>query len=255
MALDDSDNKKNVTTVTSQPSTPLPSPSSLTEQEQKAIADYRTGAFSLQAIANRNGFKHKNTIARLVKRAGVTADLASKVAAKRDTLIDKAQPALVKRDPSHAHEPRVEPEIEAAAIEAVARLQADITIIHRGDIKSARRLVVKLVEQLGAAMDSEIAMKQVRELLKEGGIEGKSVDDKLAIMGAAMSMRGRSEILRNISMAMKNLVPLERTAFGLDNTDGSKADHVPIEERVKRWTASEKPLPANVTPINAAKSA
>lgn len=261
MALDDGDTKK-VPPATPPATQPLPqapaSPSlhdSLTPNERSAIADLRTGAYSMQAIANRNGFKNKSSISRLAKRYGIKPTNAGKVAAERLKLVNGEHALRENSNETHAHEPRSEPEIEAAAIAAAARLQADITIVHRGDIKSARRLVVKLVEQLGAAMNSEIAMKQVRELMKAAGIEGKEVDEKLQIMGAALSMRGRSEILRNISMAMKNLVPLERTAYGLDNEGGKPVEHVPIEERVKRWTSTEQPLPHNVTPITSAKSA
>lgn len=203
----------------------------------------------MQAIANRNGFKNKSSISRLAKRHGIKAVNLAKVQAKRDEMLNGTPASPIESNTDHAL-PRLEPEIaDRNAIEAAARLQADITIVHRSDIRGARRLVTKLVEQLANAMDSEIAVKQVREMLKSGGVEGKDVDDKLRIMGAAITMRGRSEILRNVSMAMKNLVPLERTAYGLDTTAGNPTEHVPLEERVKAWTTKEAPLPANVTAL------
>lgn len=254
MSLDADDSKKQPSTLKAV-TTPSPaaesSPSpqdNLTDSERSAIADFKTGAFSLQAIANRNGFKHKNTVARLIKKVGATPENVGKTAEKRRGLIDQAHRPAVEGDAGRAR--ATQDELDAAAIDAVGRLQADITIVHRRDIKQCRTLLVKLATQLETAMNSETAMKQVRDLLKAGGIEGKEVDEKLSIMSAAMNMRGRSEILRNMSMAFKNVIPLERTAYGLDTGAGNPADHVPLEERVKAWTSKEQPLPANVTALH-----
>ncbi len=257
MSTDDDNNSAETPPSVTSSSPSVTSPESLhselSDQQRAIIADGKTGIYSLQAIANRHGIKHKNTIARLLKKHNINPENNAKVRAKSVAIQRAEQAQAIERDLTHAQFSQAEHDDMAVAV--AARMQADVTLVHRKDIKGVRTLIARLVGQLDAAMNSDLAMSKIKALLQTAGESETQIERHMRTVKEAMSMRGRSEILRNISMAYKNMIPLERTAFGLDNTDGSKAERVPIEERVKKWTAKEIPLPANVTALRPLKTA
>jgi hypothetical protein len=87
---------------------------------------------------------------------------------------------------------------------------------HRRDIKKGRALASMLADQLNSAM-------VYRDDL-QSEIDAETADDpaRRISLSRAISLPAHAAILRDLSAAMKNFIPLERQAFGLDsNNEGS----------------------------------
>lgn len=96
---------------------------------------------------------------------------------------------------------------EQAVDEAANRVIA-LVREHRQDIGSARQLVASLVAELREASDN------IGEI--ETTIEAKADSNRRRMMQKAVTLPARASVLASLSVAMKNLVGLERQAFNLD---------------------------------------
>ena len=204
--------------------------------------DYRAGILSIRQIARNHGCAHP-TIREHAKRHGWERDLGAKVRQRTKEVLERQEAAAAGREPStsHAHATgRVEGEAEAEAIvDAAARTQVEVVRGHRQAIAKAYKIAEALFTELmvgtegAATVDDLIAVVTAND---DNGTRRRPLE-KLTGLGT------RSGAMRQLTASLRDLVTLERQAFGLDDDDaGNKGDgFIPIEERVKAY-AREKAI-------------
>lgn len=97
-----------------------------------------------------------------------------------------------------------------------------VIYLHRTDLRTGFALVNKLMEELNDSTDFNEPIRQ--QIVSED--EGKRRQASLR----AVSLPVRAGVMRDLSMAMSRLMPLERQAFNLDdNPDGET-----YEQKLKR---------------------
>ncbi len=187
--------------------------------------EFRVGQLSLRALAT----KHECTAAAISKKAkekgwvrDATAEVRERTRAALLTAPRKEE-AKVNSVNATVNTPTQE-DIEVA-------VQTNLQVInrHRRDIAKGHGLVSMLFQQLESAA-------QEREDL-ENLIEEETKDDDSSLrrnrMLKAISLPTHAGVLRDLSTALKNFIPLERQAFNLDEQEHEE----PYEERLRRLLA------------------
>ena len=177
--------------------------------------DYRAGIKTLRQIADEHGISHV-AVAKRAKRDGWTRDLAAKIQAKADELINKS---LVTSAVT------VETKIaEKAVIDANAQAVADIRLAHRHDIRRARTLTNALLNELEQQTDpNTLAMLQeLGELLRSEDDNGNDRRNDLYVK--VISLSERSKTMKTLADSLRVMVDMERTAFGMDKEQEKVAD-------------------------------
>jgi hypothetical protein len=171
---------------------------------ERIEADYRAGLLSVREIASANGVSHV-AIQKRAKRDGWTRDLAAKIKAKADDLVTKE---LVTKEVTK-EKAVTERQIVEAGAEAIARVR----LAHRSDINKGRNIVTRLFDELGSEMDNLPELHELGEMMRK---ESESGIDKLNdLYRKVISMPGRVESVKKLSEALKNLIAMEREAYGL----------------------------------------
>lgn len=155
-------------------------------------------------------------------KLGITRDLGAKVRAKADALV--AQAAVTRP---------VTPETSATEreiIETNAVLQSQIVLAHRRDIQRARKVTMSLLDELEHQTENIELYRELGELLAQPDEKGQ--DKRLEAFQRAINLSSRSSTVKTLSDSLKNLVTLERQAFGIDEREqeGSSA----IDDVIKR---------------------
>lgn len=173
--------------------------------------DYRAGIKSLRVMSAEYGVSHV-AIKKRADRESWSRDLSAKIKAAAEA---KVNSSVVTRAVNT--EQKVN---EKAVVEANAEVQKNIILGHRTDIARARKLVMSLLNELeGESTDPEL-LSQLGELIQSQaeGDAGQKVADKLMdAFRKASSLPGRVGTMKALSEAMKNLIPMEREAFGLES--------------------------------------
>ena len=169
--------------------------------------DYRAGIKTLRQIADEHGISHV-AVAKRAKRDGWTRDLAGKIQAKADELVNKS---LVTS--SVTAQTKI---AEKAVIDANAQAVADIRLAHRSDIRRARNLTNSLLAELEAQTDpSTLAMlHELGELLRREDDNGNDRRNDLYVK--VISLSERSKTMKTLADSLRVMVDMERTAFGMD---------------------------------------
>jgi hypothetical protein len=165
--------------------------------------EFRAGQFSVSEIGRIYGVSH-TAILKRAKKLGWSRNLAQRVREEVSArLVSDEVSATTARET-----------IEAAA-ERVIQLVRE----HRRDIRTGREAVSALVTELRNVTDGRNAI--------ESAIEAETGDDpngrRRATMLRAVSLGSRASIAASLSVALKNLISIERHAFGLETgkADGS----------------------------------
>jgi len=179
--------------------------------------EYRTGQHSIAEIGRHFDISHPAILKR-AKRDGWTRNLAAKV---REAVTAK----LVTSEVTGAAGQR-------ETIEAAAARVVQVVREHRKDIGSGRSIVRNLFAELAEASERHDEL--------EDDIVAETADDARAgrrtAMLRAVSLSTRAGVAFTLSSAMKNLVVLEREAFGLEGVgDGGS-------ESLIRHVISSEPL-------------
>lgn len=182
---------------------------------------YRLGQLSVREIARQQGV-NASSITRRAEKAGWVRDCSEEV--RRQT-----QAALI------CSPQRVSPSREDIAV--AARTNVEVIQSHRRDIARARDIVFRLFEELGdQTQDSPGLMQATAQLAATGVIDERQAQ----ALARAASLPSRSAIARDLSGALKNLVPLERQAYNLDEvTSKDKYDGMgesELEQRIRQLT-------------------
>ncbi|CAM7461694.1 hypothetical protein [Morganella morganii] len=174
-------------------------------------SDYRAGVMSLREIASQHDIS-EGAIRKRAKRDDWSRDLNAKIKARSDDMVRKQE---VRR------QVRTETTLsERVLIEATAEVITNVRMEHRGDIRRARELANVLFDELSAECADVAALEKLGELMIEPDDNGR---DKLSeIYHAVISLPERVKSAKALSETLKNLIGLERQAYGLDDMQPNK---------------------------------
>ena len=172
---------------------------------------YRAGVMSIREIASQYEITHQ-AISKRAKKEGWERDLKAKVKARAENLVAKREVAsLVATEKAIS---------ERQLIEANAEVIANVRMEHRGDIRRARELTNNLFDELSAECADVPAVRKLGELMFSPDDNGR---DKLnEIYHSIISLPERVKSAKSLSETFKNLVGLERQAYGLDDVQPNK---------------------------------
>ncbi|HHR5900606.1 TPA: hypothetical protein ACS7XC_001508 [Providencia alcalifaciens] len=172
---------------------------------------YRAGVMSIREIASQYEITHQ-AISKRAKKEGWERDLNAKVKARAENLVAKREVATLV-----ATEKAIS---ERQLIEANAEVIANVRMEHRGDIRRARELTNNLFDELSAECADVPALSKLGELMFSPDDNGR---DKLnEIYNSIISLPERVKSVKALSETLKNLVGLERQAYGLDDVQQNK---------------------------------
>lgn len=177
---------------------------------ERIECDYRAGILSLREIAAADGNVTHQAIAKRAKKDGWEQDLTAKIKAKADALVAK-QLVDSSVDSSRAATAR-------EVIEANAARIAQVRGEHRSDITRARNLTIKLLAELESNTDNIELFEQLGELMYKP--DDKGVDKLNELYHKVIGLPSRVGSMKTLSDALKNLIGLEREAYGLANGGG-----------------------------------
>ncbi|MDE2101424.1 MAG: hypothetical protein KGL39_29525 [Patescibacteria group bacterium] len=173
---------------------------------EKIEAEYRAGQLSISEIARVHGISRPL----LHKRAKAGKWPRSLQAKVKQEIATRAVTDGVTGDTAREM-------IELAAERGIKILRG-----HRNAIASAQELALSLLSELKMASENLSAIEEEIEAETSGDRSG----ERRAMMLRAVSTGGRAGTLKDLSMCLKNLIPLERQAFNLDEKEKSP----PIDE-------------------------
>lgn len=169
--------------------------------------DFRAGIMSLREIAAAHGIT-EGAIRKRAKRDGWERDLGVKIQAKAESLVRKE---LVRNEvrSSGAYQAT-----EREIVEVNAQMQADVILAHRTDITRGRKLSMSLLAELEMQTGSAEDFEKLGVLM--AAPDEKGMDKLNEMYRKVISTPGRIDSVKKISETLKNLIALEREAFGLD---------------------------------------
>ncbi|WP_143747107.1 hypothetical protein [Chitinimonas sp. BJB300] len=192
-------------------------------------ADYRAGMLSVRVIAK----KHDISESMVRKKAGALGwerALADKVREAVEeglvrTEVRTANTQGAQCAPAHQRPPKpANPARDREIIQAAAATGIAVVQAHRQSIHAARSICGLLLNQLHDASQDIEAI--------EDAILTETQDDAGNLrrnqMMKAVSLSTRAGTVRDLSTALKNLVTIERQAFGLDRGDDDKKKATPM---------------------------
>lgn len=172
---------------------------------------YRAGVMSLREIASQHNIS-EGGIRKRAKRDDWSRDLKAKVKERADDLVRKAEVRKQVRTETVLS--------ERVLIEATAEVIATVRMEHRGDIRRARTLANALFDELEAECADVESLRKLGELMLDPDDNGR---DRLnELYQAIISMPERVKAMKALSETLKNLVGLERQAYGMDEGEKDK---------------------------------
>ena len=160
--------------------------------------EYRAGQLSVREIGRMFDVSH-TAIEKKAKANGWTRDLAKKVRAE-------VANRLVAKEVTNGN--------AREAVETAVLRGVEVIGQHRSDIGRARKACSALVAELEEATANRDQIEAAIEQETEGDNSGK----RRAMMLRAVSLPSRATTISNLSVALKNLVTLERQAFNLNES-------------------------------------
>uniref|UniRef100_A0A6H1ZM74 Putative terminase n=1 Tax=viral metagenome TaxID=1070528 RepID=A0A6H1ZM74_9ZZZZ len=191
--------------------------------------EYRAGQFSNVEIGKRFNAS-EGAIRKKAKAEGWKKDLAEKV---RKQVREK----LVR---SEVREPNAS---DKEIVEETAERGAAIIKLHRKDVQKSQQLVQLFQGQLEEAATKRDDIED--EIFKEtasGEEDGKPDIKRRNMMLKAVSLPAHAGVLRDLTVAQKNLIYLERQAYNLDD-DKEKAGDA-LTSLMERIAGTGPPIPA-----------
>jgi hypothetical protein len=171
---------------------------------ERIEADYRAGVLSIREIAASQGITD-TAIRKRAKKDEWVRDLAERIQAKAEALVRTAEVRTQVRTESAIPEREL---VEANA-EAIARIR----MAHRGDISRSRALAMSLLGELESQTADPELFDKLGELVIDTGTEAES--KLLDAYRRVLSTPGRIDGMKKLAETLKNLIALEREAYGL----------------------------------------
>lgn len=163
--------------------------------------DYRLGQLSVRAIANKYGLKAHSLIDKKARQNGWTRNVAKQVY----ELTKNGLLAGVNKSEQQVNTP-TRGDIEQAALTNI-----EVINRHRTDIRQGRELVFLLMGQLSQAASNRDELEH--EITAE--TEQDQTQARRKSMLKAIALPTHAGTLRDLSTALKNLIPLERQAYNI----------------------------------------
>lgn len=186
--------------------------------------EFRMGLRTNSAIARSFGIT-EGAIRKRAKAEGWTKDLNARVKAKADALVRKREVRATVRESQRVSETR---EVEIAALQ-----QVDIRMAERRDIVKARQLLNDLMA------DIEAATARAAEPVDTAAMDATALAKHHEARTRALGTRAAN--LKTLSESLRNLIALERQAFGIDDTPAD------LDGRAKTFTELMLEARARVT--------
>lgn len=189
-------------------------------------AEYRLGQLSVRIIAEKYKIPSHSMIIKRATKYGWLRNESKKVN-------DLTRSALVKIRENE--EPSLEPLRTTPTredIEAAALTNIQVITQHRQDIRAGRTLVNLFMEQLQDSANARDVIEQ--------DIVAETEEDQTTVrrnsMLKAVSLPSQAGVLRDLSVALKNFIPLERQAYNItDEVEGET-----YEQRLMRLANEAK---------------
>ncbi len=171
---------------------------------ERIEVDYRVGLLSVREIAASNGISH-TAIQKRAKIEGWERDLGKRIQAKAEALVAKREVA------NQIAKTRVA--TDSVIVEANAQVIVRIRLEHRTDISRTRALAMNMLSELECETDDIELFKQLGEIMRCPDDRGN--DKRNDIYQKVISNACRIDSLKKLSETIKNLIGLEREAYGI----------------------------------------
>lgn len=183
---------------------------------ERIEADYRAGLLSVREIAAAQGISHV-AVAKRAKRDGWVRDLSKRIQDKAEQLVTTRTVTT-----SVTTERAV---TDRAIVEANAEVIAGIRLSHRKDISRSRTLAMALLAELEQQTGNLDLFEQLGEMLRCP--DDKGVDKINDLYQKIISTPGRIDGMKKLAETLKNLIGLEREAYGLKTGEDGGGEDVP----------------------------
>ena len=183
--------------------------------------EYRAGIKSIRQIAKEQGISHTA----IQKRAEVEnwpRNLAKKIRAAADA-------KLAREVATDQVSTEVAKATEREIVDVNAAIQVALIRSHRVDIQRARSLAQRLMADLEEATKHRLLLEEV---VNDVTAEDRSTQRRTALM-KAVSIAEHVSTLEVLSRVLKNLITLERQAFGIEQMAEQNPDDS-YEARLRR---------------------
>jgi hypothetical protein len=185
-------------------------------EKQKRVIDWdaierdvRAGIRTIREIAVNFGVSH-TLINRKIAKEGWTRNLSAKISARAEDIVSKSVSKSVS-----AEKRKQEREI----IEVNAQTQANIVLEHRSDIRRYKALGESLLQELEMQTGAIVTLEELGEMMRNH--DDKGIDKLNDLYRKAISTPSRIDSFKKAVETLKNIVGLERQAFGIsDNANG-----------------------------------
>jgi hypothetical protein len=173
------------------------------------------------------------------KKVGVPRDLGAKVKAKADAMVLEAM--VTGKVSTETTKTDAKIIADNAAIEATVRIE------HRKDAKRARTLVISLLGELEGQTANNETLVELGEMMRRENDNG--VDRLNDTYNKIISSAGRIDSVKKLTEALKNLIGIEREAYGLDQPEKPAGDlkdlsDTELEARIRDLESRARPNPA-----------
>ena len=202
---------------------------------ERIEADYRAGILSTREIGAAHGISH-TAINKRAKAGDWSRDLKAKIQAKADALVSRQAVSTEVSSQRLATEREV---IDANAHQ-IARVRGE----HRSDISRSRSLVLTLLGELEGQTASNEMLVELGQMMRRESESG--VDRLNDTYNKIISSAGRIDSVKKLTEALKNLIGLEREAYGLDQPDKPADDprdlsDADLEQRLRELESRHRP--------------
>jgi hypothetical protein len=189
--------------------------------------DWRAGIKSKKQISTEFGVS-RAAMDKHFAKSGITRDLKAKIQAKAAALVTQSMVSS-----------EVTPKAAATEIEIVevnAQAIAWKQLSHRQDIKRGRVIMNKLFDELEAMCDHNEELQQLANIIAEGE---QASEKQIEMFRKVIGYISRVGSVKQLVETMKNLIALEREAFGM-NPDGRTNTTKTLEDVLAELDRSEE---------------
>ena len=189
---------------------------------ERIEVQYRAGLLSTREIAAQHRVSH-TAINKRAKTEGWDRDLSARIRARAEAVVSKAEVSAEVSNAKLATDREV--------VEAAGNLVASIHLTQRSDIKRARAVGMKLLAELEAQTDELDLVEQLADAIRDDDPE-----KRLDALERVISLGSRTKVAKDLADTLKNLVGLEREAYGIDRIppEPPPAPEINDDEAVRR---------------------
>ena len=173
--------------------------------------DYRSGVLSLRELSKRHGINHVS-IKKRADKEGWGRDLAAKIQAKAEDIVNKWSIAYIANAPAVGN--------DRQAIEANGNLVANVRLTHRRDIKRLLTLSASLLSELELQCIDPALLARFGELMRSPNEFG--ADRLNDLYAKIISTPVRVETTKKLAETLRLAIGLEREAWGIDKDKGDE---------------------------------